>query len=222
MASGSSVPVDLCECEPAAGFPHGLGCEKEGWFISNVGGKLSHSAINASSIAALLSNAICCRANLDRHGAGANGYRKARHPPDAFTPTTTHPCPDPHRLCTLPYTCPPPSTHRLIPACPSPPPRFTRTHPVRILRGVDGHERCGASEPGYLLPPLPPRGAPPARQPHGPPQTAPSAALQLPAPPGPAPAPAPAARGQRHGQAGGDCVHWLPSLVGPPVQGAAV
>ena len=26
--------LQLCECQRAGGFPNGLGCEKEGWFIS--------------------------------------------------------------------------------------------------------------------------------------------------------------------------------------------
>lgn len=28
-------PLALCECEVASGYPNGLGCDKEGWFISD-------------------------------------------------------------------------------------------------------------------------------------------------------------------------------------------
>lgn len=33
-AAGPVRQLDLCECERAQGFPSGLGCSKEGWFIS--------------------------------------------------------------------------------------------------------------------------------------------------------------------------------------------
>lgn len=29
------TPVNLCECQQATGEPHGLSCDKEGWFISS-------------------------------------------------------------------------------------------------------------------------------------------------------------------------------------------
>lgn len=34
-AATDPVVLTLCECEPATGYPSGLGCGKEGWFISN-------------------------------------------------------------------------------------------------------------------------------------------------------------------------------------------
>lgn len=31
----AAAAIPLCECERAQGPPDGLGCDKEGWFISN-------------------------------------------------------------------------------------------------------------------------------------------------------------------------------------------
>ncbi len=42
VSRSSTLPLDagdalltLCECEKALGPPNGLGCSKEGWFVSN-------------------------------------------------------------------------------------------------------------------------------------------------------------------------------------------
>ncbi|PNW87122.1 hypothetical protein CHLRE_02g110000v5 [Chlamydomonas reinhardtii] len=50
--------IDLCECEPAAGFPHDLGCEREGWFISNF--EYQGTWMGGGGLVPL-SRAICCR-----------------------------------------------------------------------------------------------------------------------------------------------------------------
>ncbi|KAG2499753.1 hypothetical protein HYH03_002685 [Edaphochlamys debaryana] len=55
---GPEPRVDLCECEPAAGFPHGLGCEREGWFISNF--EFQGTWMGGGGLVPL-SRAICCR-----------------------------------------------------------------------------------------------------------------------------------------------------------------
>jgi hypothetical protein len=50
--------VELCECEPAAGVPHGLGCERDGWFISNF--EYQGTWMGRDGLVPL-SRAICCR-----------------------------------------------------------------------------------------------------------------------------------------------------------------
>ncbi|KAG2449218.1 hypothetical protein HYH02_005965 [Chlamydomonas schloesseri] len=73
--------IDLCECEPASGFPHGLGCEKEGWFVSNF--EYQGTWMGGGGLVPL-SRAICCRPCLpgelprppsDMHSLG-NGTAK--------------------------------------------------------------------------------------------------------------------------------------------------
>ncbi|PNH05569.1 E3 ubiquitin-protein ligase, partial [Tetrabaena socialis] len=59
--SGANIPLDLCECEPASGYPHGLGCEKEGWFVSNF--EYQGTWMGGGGLVPL-SRAICCRACL--------------------------------------------------------------------------------------------------------------------------------------------------------------
>ena len=54
----TDVRLDLCECEPAAGFPHGLGCEREGWFVSNF--EFQGTWMGGGGLVPL-SRAICCR-----------------------------------------------------------------------------------------------------------------------------------------------------------------
>ncbi|KAG1676824.1 hypothetical protein FOA52_010333 [Chlamydomonas sp. UWO 241] len=52
------VFIPLCECEATAGPPAGLGCEKEGWFISNFE---NQGTWMAGGGLVPLSRAICCR-----------------------------------------------------------------------------------------------------------------------------------------------------------------
>ncbi|GLC41375.1 hypothetical protein PLESTF_000296800 [Pleodorina starrii] len=61
--TGQEYRVELCECEPAGGIPHGLGCERDGWFVSNF--EYQGSWMGRDGVVPL-SRAICCRPCLPR------------------------------------------------------------------------------------------------------------------------------------------------------------
>ncbi|GLI61083.1 hypothetical protein VaNZ11_003350 [Volvox africanus] len=56
--TGQEYQVELCECEPATGVPHGLGCDKDGWFVSNF--EYQGTWMGRDGLVPL-SRAICCR-----------------------------------------------------------------------------------------------------------------------------------------------------------------
>ncbi|GAX77300.1 hypothetical protein CEUSTIGMA_g4746.t1 [Chlamydomonas eustigma] len=58
LAEEAGAQLTLCECEKATGPPFGLGCSKEGWFISNFE---NQGTWMAGGGLVPLSHAICCR-----------------------------------------------------------------------------------------------------------------------------------------------------------------
>ena len=56
--AGEPIRLKLCACERATGPPNGLGCDKEGWFISSFE---RQGQWVAGGGYVPLSHAICCR-----------------------------------------------------------------------------------------------------------------------------------------------------------------
>ncbi len=105
----AGVQLQLCECERAVGPPNGLGCGKEGWFISNFENqgtwvssgrwiaRAASSKGRASSLAAPTTAPTACRA---RRWA-AEAWCRCRTP-SAAAPACPTSCPLRRRRCCRP------------------------------------------------------------------------------------------------------------------------